>query len=76
MKLDLTKIRLERDRKPKEDNDIEEIKKILLKNPSPRSFHVNLSNTEQTDISEAVYSIQEQRYVENILIHFLKLVNH
>ena len=47
MKIDLTKIRLERDRKPKEANDIEEIKKILLKNPSPRSFHVNLSNTEQ-----------------------------
>ena len=39
---------------PKEANDIEEIKKILLKNPSPRSFHVNLSNTEQTHISEAV----------------------
>ena len=54
MKIYLIKIILERDRKPKEANDIEEIKKILLKNPSPRSFHVNLSNTEQTHISEAV----------------------
>ena len=54
MKIYLTKIRLERHGKPKEINDIEEIKKILLKNPSPRSFHVNLSNIEQTDISDAV----------------------
>ena len=50
----LTKIRLERDRKPKEASEIEEIKKIILKSPGPRSFHVNLSNTEQTDISDAV----------------------
>lgn len=54
MKIYLTKIRLERHGKPKEINDIEEIKKILLKNPLPRSFHVNLSNTEQTGISDAV----------------------
>ena len=54
MKIYLIKIILERDRKPKEANDIEEIKKILLKNPLPRSFHVNLSNIEQTDISDAV----------------------
>lgn len=75
MKIYLIKIRLERHGKPKKVNDIEEIKKILLKNPSPRSFHVNLSNTEQTDTSDAVSTIQEQRHMGNILIPYLKLVN-
>ena len=75
MKIYLTKIRLERHGKPKEINDIEEIKKILLKNPHPRWFPVTLSNTEQTDTSDAVSTIQEQRHMGNILIPYLKLVN-
>lgn len=39
MKIHITKIGLERDGKPKEVNNIEEIKNIL-RNSSPRSFHM------------------------------------
>ena len=34
------KIELDRDDKPEEVNNMEDIKKIILKNPCPRSFHM------------------------------------